>query len=57
MRFAVVERGIKPVEIFFLAGIPIEHERGYEYLVVRPPELHVVLVRLGRLAERVNKVQ
>ena len=57
MRFAVVERGIKPVEIFFLAGIPIEHERGYEYLIVRPPELHVVLVRLGRLAERVNKVQ
>ena len=57
MRLAVVERGVKPVEGFLLAGVLIKHERGDEDLVMRPPELHVMLVCLGRFAERVNKVQ
>ena len=57
MLFAVVESLVEPVEVFLLARVAVEHERGDKYLVMRPPELHIMLICLGRLAAGVDEVK
>lgn len=57
MLLAVIERLEEPVKILLVSSVAVEHHRGNENFVMRPPELHIVLIRLGRQALGVDKVQ
>ena len=55
--FAVLRRFEKPFQILFVLCIPVSHQAGDQDLVVGPPQLHVVLIRLRRQALAVDEVQ
>lgn len=57
MLLAVIERLEEPVEILLVSSVAVEHHGGNENFVMRPPELHIVLIRLGRQTLGVDKVQ
>ena len=57
MLLAVIERFEEPVEIPLVSGVAVEHHGGNKDFVVRPPELHIVLIRLGRQPLGVDEVQ
>ena len=54
---AVIERLEEPVEILLVSGVAVEHHGGNEDFVMRPPELHIVLIRFRRQTLGVDKVQ
>ena len=55
--FAVLRRFEKPFQVLFVLCIPVSHQAGDQDLVVGPPQLHVVLIRLRRQALAVDEVQ
>ena len=56
MGLGVVQGLEVPVQILLLPGIPVEHQGGNQDLVMGPPELHVMLVSLGGIAESVYEI-
>ena len=44
MLLAVIERFEEPVKILLVSSVAVEHHGGNENFVMRPPELHIVLI-------------
>ena len=57
IRPAVVDGLHKPIEIYRLARIAVSHQGGDDHLVVRPPQLHIVLIGLRRLAQAIHEIE
>ena len=54
---AVVEDLVEDVQVLLILRIAVDHHGGDQGLVVGPPELHIMLVSLGRIAQAVHEVQ
>ncbi len=57
MLAAVICRFAEPVPVFLLPGFLINHQRSNENLIMRPPQLHVVLICLRRAAKTIDKIE
>ena len=55
--FAIFKCVEKYRKIFFISRFLIEHKGRNKQLVVRPPELHIVLVSLRRNTERIHEIK
>ena len=54
---AVVEDLVEDVQILLVLGVAVDHHGSDQSLIVRPPQLHIMLVSFGRIAQAVHKVQ
>ena len=57
MFLAVGQGLVEPVQVLLVPGVPVQHQGCDQNLIVRPPQLHVVLVGLGGLLQAVGEVQ